>query len=370
MQAGEKDRSEMKRRVLVAGFATRHVAQSAHDAGYEVCCVDHFCDQDLVAVTDDCRIFSDLGTLPATIMEMAACYRFDLFVPTSGAELIHVPIPRYAPSPETAAPFMDKRQTARSLSRLGVPVPATLPEGTFPAMLKPAVGSGGWRNSVVRTRDEWIAWKETMGDLPAIWQEVVQGIPASVCCVSNGIDARAVSVNEQILRDDEEARFGFSGSVTPFIHPLAGEMVRIAEKIASESGCIGTLGVDFVVGERPYVIEVNPRFQGTVDTVEMATGVNLFSLHVMACEGRLPDSDIQPRHFAARKILFADEDMVIEKDLLQYSSFISDIPWPGSSFGKGAAVVSVYGSGPDRMTALSALDKHISTIAQYIKGSS
>ena len=37
----------MRGRVLVAGFATRHVAQSANRAGYEVCAVDHFCDQDL-----------------------------------------------------------------------------------------------------------------------------------------------------------------------------------------------------------------------------------------------------------------------------------------------------------------------------------
>jgi uncharacterized protein len=360
----------MTKRVLVAGFATRHVARSAHAAGYKVSCVDHFCDQDLASIADECRVFSDIGSLPGAIADMAARHRFDLFVPTSGAELLPAPVPRYAPSPETAAPFMDKTETAGFLARLGVPIPRTLPEGTFPAMLKPAEGSGGWRNAVVHNRDEWLAWKDTMEDPPAIWQEVVSGIPASVCCISTGTSARAVVVNEQILRGGTDARFGFSGSVTPFIYPLAGEMVRLAEKIAAASGCIGTLGVDFVVGDRPYVIEVNPRFQGTVDTVEMATGVNLFSLHVAACEGHLPDMNFQPHQFSARKILFADEDMVVENDLLQYSSIISDIPWPGSSFEKGEAVVSVYGTGPDRNTALEVLDKHIITVRQCIKGSS
>jgi uncharacterized protein len=370
MQAGKKDRSDVKKRVLVAGFTTRHVARSAHNAGYQVCCVDHFCDQDLAAVADECTVFSDLEALPFAITDMAARHQFDVFVPTSGAELLSAPVPRYAPAPEIAAPFMDKVQTARFLAHLGVPIPATLPEGTFPAMLKPAEGSGGWRNAVVHNRDEWLAWKERMEDPPAIWQEVVSGIPASICCISNGTAAKAVAINEQILRGGTESHFGFSGSVTPFIHPLASEMVRYAEKIASASGCIGTLGVDFVVGERPYLIEVNPRFQGTVDTVEMSIGVNLFSLHVGACEGHLPGIDFPPRQFAARKILFAEEDLVLENDLLRYSPFISDIPWPGSSFEKGEAVVSVYGTGPDRSTALRVLDKHISTVRQRITGSS
>ena len=156
-------------------------------------------------------------------------------------------------------------------------------------MVKPRAGSGGWRNAVLKNDSEWLQWKTEFGDPPAIWQEVVDGIPASVCCVCNGTDARAIAVNEQILRGEKEAAYGFSGSVTPFIHPCSGEMIRYAEMVAASSGCIGTIGVDFVVGRRqPYVIEINPRFQGTIDTVEMATGINLFSLHVAACEGRLP----------------------------------------------------------------------------------
>ncbi|MFA5255043.1 MAG: ATP-dependent carboligase, partial [Methanoregula sp.] len=53
----------MKGRVLVAGFATRHVAQSAARAGYEVCAVDHFCDQDLFWCTEDRLKFGELDEL-------------------------------------------------------------------------------------------------------------------------------------------------------------------------------------------------------------------------------------------------------------------------------------------------------------------
>jgi uncharacterized protein len=361
----ETDRKPLNRRVLIAGFTTRHVACSAYAAGYNVCTVDHFCDRDLSRYSDDCLPFNDLESLPAAIAQMSARHSCNIFVPTSGAEMLTLAVPRYAPDPEKAAKFLDKNDTARFFLETGVPVPATLPEGTFPAMVKPRCGSGGWRNAVLQDNDEWLKWREILDDPPALWQEIVQGTPASVCCVTDGTRARAVALNEQMLRGGEEASYGFSGSITPFHHPLEDEMVRYAEKIASRSGCVGTIGVDFVIGDKPYAIEVNPRFQGTVDTVEMATGVNLFSLHVAACEGRIPEKMPEPGQFAARKILFATEDLEIEEDFITLP-FVADIPWTGTKIEKGGAIISIYGWGPSRRDAILMLDKHISTVQQYI----
>src|SRR5208283_3210602 len=89
----ETDGGVVKGRVLVAGFATRHVAQSAHRAGYEVCAVDHFCDQDLAWCTSYREKFEDLADLPDAIDRIAGRHSFDLFVATSGAEDLPVPIP-------------------------------------------------------------------------------------------------------------------------------------------------------------------------------------------------------------------------------------------------------------------------------------
>jgi uncharacterized protein len=143
-------------------------------------------------------------------------------------------------------------------------------------------------------------------------------------------------------------------------------MVTLAEKIAASSGCIGTLGIDFVIGhDTPWVIEVNPRFQGTVDTVEMAYGCSLFQYHVNACAGTLPKAP-QAQEYAARRILFADRDMTLDADLKDLAPLVSDIPWPGTFFEEEQAIVSVSGTGSTRDEALSALDKNISTVRQYI----
>jgi hypothetical protein len=178
----------------------------------------------------------------------------------------------------------------------------------------------------------------------------------------------AVATNEQVLRESGESAFGFSGSITPFDHPLHGEMTAIAERIAAASGCRGTIGIDFVVSDdRAVSIEVNPRFQGTVDTVEMACGCNLFDLHTGACSGHLPAQCPEPREVAARSILFADRGMTMTADLRALKEFVADIPWPGTFFEKDQAIVSVYGRGPTRDAAMQVLDKHISTVRQYMR---
>lgn len=359
----------MKGRVLVAGFATRHVAQSAYRAGYEVCAVDHFCDQDLSWCTKDREKFEDLEDLPGAIDRICRRHRFDSFVPSSGAETLPPPVPLLGTPAENIARFLDKLDTQHFFESLNVPAPRLLPAGEYPAMVKPRTGAGGWRNAVIGSEAEMAAWKTLYGVVPHIRQEIIGGIPASVCCIADGSRAMAITANEQILRGSAESAFGFSGSITPFDHPRRGEMTALAERIAAASGCRGTIGIDFVMGGSggPVAIEVNPRFQGTVDTVEMACGCNLFDLHAGACSGHLPEQRPAYRGVAARTILFADRDMTVKADLGKLGEFVADIPWPGTFFEKDQAIVSVYGRGPTREAALALLDKHISTVRQYMR---
>ena len=358
----------MKGRVLVAGFATRHVAQSAFHAGYEVCAVDHFCDQDLFWYTKDRIKFEELADLPDAIEQMCRRHAFDMLVVTSGAEELPSSIPLCGTPREKVARFLDKLDIQHFFEANAVAVPHLLDQSEYPAMIKPRCGAGGWRNAIVKTAAEQRAWELLYPDVEYIRQEMIAGIPASVCCVADGTRARAIAVNEQILRGDGESSFGFCGSVTPFEHPLSKTMMRIAEQITAASGCTGTIGIDFVVGdEMPHAIEINPRFQGTVDTVERAHGCNLFLYHVDACAGTLPPSSPVKRQVAVRSILFADRDITIKDDLKHLKSCIADIPHPNASFEAGQALVSVYGWGETREAACALLDKHISTVKQYIR---
>jgi hypothetical protein len=356
----------MKRTVLVAGFATRHVAQSAYGAGYEVYAVDHFCDQDLSFYARDALAFSELDELEGAVEEMCTRHAPDLLVATSGAEALSSR-ELCGTSPAKVDRFLDKLATHRFFDELGIPAPHLLAAGTYPAMLKPRRGSGGWRNAVVQGDDDYRAWMGEYGEIPHLAEEVVQGTPASVCCLATGSSAVAIAGNLQILRGAGQARFGFSGSLTPYPGD-AEAMVGYAEHIAAKSGCCGTIGIDFMAGESIHAIEVNPRFQATLDTIELATGMNLFSAHVAACQGTLPGKKPVFRQVAVRKILFAERDMEVGANLACLSPMIADIPWPGTFFEEGQAVVSVYGWGSSQRDAMHMLDKHIRRVQQYMGG--
>ena len=357
----------MKKKVLVAGFATRHVVQSAFGAGYEVYAVDHFCDQDLSLYAKETLRFEELDDLFPAVEEMCGHHTPDIIVATSGAEAMPARDLCGTP-PDRVKRFLDKLMTHQFFADLGITVPVLLPEGIYPVMLKPRTGSGGWRNKVVENADARKVWISQFGDIPSISEEVVDGIPCSVCCIADGSAAVAIATNRQILRGTGDAKYGFSGSVTPFQDAMYKHLVSAAERIAGASGCLGTIGIDFISGKDLYAIEINPRFQATLDTVEMATGINLFSAHIMACQGRLPDKRPSFRQVASRRILFADHDMMVGSNLLRLFPIVADIPWPGTCFEEGQAVISVYGWGPNEEAAQVLLDKHIRTVQQYMGG--
>jgi predicted ATP-grasp superfamily ATP-dependent carboligase len=328
--------------------------------------VDHFCDQDLAWCTEDCLTFGELDELPDTIAELAARHPVDALVVTSGAEAIGTTIPLCGTPPAKVERFLDKLEIQRFFEGLEVPVPPLAGSDQFPAMVKPRRGAGGWRNAVVKTAEDLRRWEEAWPDVPYVAQYLVDGIPSSVSCVADGRRARAVAVNRQILRGNGESAHGFAGSVTPFAHPLAAEMVAIAERIAAASGCVGSVGVDFMAGEKPWAIEINPRFQATVDTVEMATGESVFSLHMDACRGVIPEARPQAKAVAVRRILFAERDMRLDADLSALAPRIADIPWPGTEFEEGHAVVSVFGCGRTESAAFESLEQNAATVRRLI----
>ncbi|HJJ27996.1 MAG TPA: ATP-grasp domain-containing protein [Methanocorpusculum sp.] len=353
--------------VLVAGYTTRHVARSAARAGYAVYAVDHFCDEDLLPFCAGHMVFDELEELPFAIESMLEKHAIDYVVTTSGAELLAVPR-RLGTAPEAAAPYMNKGATQAFFERIGVPVPELLAPGIYPAMLKTTAGSGGWRNALVHNAEEEAAWCEFVEGAPYLRQRFVTGQPASVCCLGTP-DGRAIvlSTNEQILRGGDACQYAFSGSVTPCSHPLAARMKEVAAKIAAACGCVGTFGIDFVLtDDEAYAIEINPRFQGTVETVEKSLGINMFALHKDACEGCLPKEVPVPKQYAVRKILAAPRDLTMKADLSVLADFITDIPAPGTFFEEGEVMFSVTACGESREAALEQLHKNISVAVQHI----
>jgi len=353
--------------VLVVGYTTRHVAASAFSAGYTVYAVDHFCDEDLISCTADVMAFDELEEMPHCLQAMFEKYHPDYVVTTSGAELFAVQN-RLGTDPAVASRFMDKSETQKFFEEIGVPVPRRLKKGAYPAMAKVLGGAGGWRNAVIHSDKELEDWQVFVEGEPYMLQEYITGMPASCCCLVSEGKAVVLTTNQQILRGGDISAFAFSGSITPCSHPMAGKMAELAKKIAAATGCSGCIGIDFVLTDTEvYAIEVNPRFQGTLETVEESLGLNLFKLHVDACNGILPFTVPKPKGYTARRILVASEPVTITKDLLCLKDFITDIPYPGTVYEEGMVMFSVMGKGGTVEEALESLDKNIRVATKYIK---
>ncbi len=95
-----------------------------------------------------------------------------------------------------------------------------------------------------------------------IVQKLIRGKGASVCVISTGEQALAVTLNKQFVTlAPPEGESRYSGGVVPFDHSLEEEALKTAQRVVeSIRGLKGYVGVDMVLArEGPVVMEVNPR---------------------------------------------------------------------------------------------------------------
>ncbi|MDM7911868.1 MAG: ATP-grasp domain-containing protein [Methanotrichaceae archaeon] len=268
--------------------------------------------------------------------------------------------------PERASLVSDKLWLARWLEGRGFPfiITQTSAEGIdFPAVIKPRRGAGGVGCRLVKSR-EGLDLEEGL-----IIQEWIEGRPASVSVIGNGHEARAMATNEQIIGVAFAGAkdFRYSGNITP-IEPDCPELASMAEEIISELRLVGTNGVDFLLTKKgPIVVEVNPRFQGSLDTVELSTGLNIFKAHMEAFQGVLPERPLPaPIRTAGRVIFYAQKDLLIGPKLFleglpnflpdclpeSLPNCLTDIPRPGSLIKEGDPVASILATGANRADVL------------------
>ncbi|NYT01405.1 MAG: ATP-grasp domain-containing protein [Methanosarcinales archaeon] len=198
-----------------------------------------------------------------------------------------------------------------------------------------------------------------------IVQPFLEGTPASASVLGDGEEAVTLAVNEQLIGLSWAGGSGFRycGNITP-LDPGLGrgaveDMARMAEEIVSGLGLVGSNGVDFLAtDEGPVVVEVNARFQGSLDTVELAFGVNLFQAHLEAFAGRLPQSssgEASCRTVAGRAVIYAHQDLTVDRDLRCIVEGATDIPAPGSRIMQGEPLTSLQATGRDRAAVLEEL---------------
>ncbi|AKB85052.1 ATP-grasp domain-containing protein [Methanococcoides methylutens] len=375
MHTGYKEATLLEN-VLVLGYSSRNIACSATRAGYNVYAIDAFCDMDLKENTVDCQSLLtdediDIKDIDRkTILKLIDNFDVypDAIVLGSGFEELDLSDQSCRilnNSPDVMKKASDKSSLAKELESLGIPHPVSVnvdeaAEIGYPLMVKPKCAGGGRLNRVAYNEDDLNAILEelpevdpTLSSADIMVQEFLYGFPASVSLIADGSSAVPIAANEQLIGIPwlSGLPFAYCGNITPYRTPYTEQMYEISERIASEFGLVGSNGVDFLLTDSgPVVIEVNARLQGSLDSVEMATGLNLFDLHVKAFGGILPENVPEIDQYAIRAVVYADNEITVDSSFYEKMDGepIADIPEGGYQALPDDPITSVLATGKTR----------------------
>ena len=220
----------------------------------------------------------------------------------------------------------------------------TYPDTQF--ILKPVKGSGGYDINLLDD-DMDIEFN----DREFILQEYVSGISLSSSLLCSKGNAKTIMNTRLLTVNDFEKNnsFIYVGNILPLtnesimadvenVDGINDEMKNTSERIAQKFKLIGSNGVDYILNENGlYVIEINPRLQGTFECVEMSLGINMLDAHIKSCFGEIIEIP-KAKYYSYKKIIYSPTRMKYEKIDLEN---IYDLPHIGSITEKSQPLLTI-----------------------------
>jgi len=191
---------------------------------------------------------------------------------------------------------------------------------------KPNHGSGGY-NTILLNYEKFIEDNNiknmieniinNLGEI--LIQEYIEGINLSSSVLSSKTDAKTI-MNTRLLTLNDigfKNNYKYCGNILPLdiktiqeftnitipydeigMKNLNEDMKLLSEEIIKKQNLIGSNGVDLILSSKEnetnsildndiYLIEVNPRFQGTYESIEKVLSINLLEEHINACNGEI-----------------------------------------------------------------------------------
>jgi predicted ATP-grasp superfamily ATP-dependent carboligase len=373
-------------KILAIGYSVRHIVCSGSRAGYEMYAADAIGDVDMKRCArgyiplNPLQLQADVKLLKGEINEVDSVIigsgfesaDFDFFTVEDRNKIL-------GNAPDKRKEVANKAWLASRLGDLGIPYPVTYTgrEITeeeakhlhYPMVAKPAYGGGGTANFFCYNEKELIRCAKQLPEF--LYQEYIKGKPASISVISSKCDAMAVSVNEQLIGMESlcaPGPFVYCGNITPFVTKYSDKACEIAVELTAELGLIGSNGFDIAITDNgPVVIEVNPRIQGSLDTVELSTDLNLVDTFAKAVKGDLPLEIVKAKRYAVKAIAFARQDGVVVEKFEIGKGGIVDIPEKGRMIKRGEPIATGIGIGDNRGSAFADAMRNVARIEAGVR---
>jgi predicted ATP-grasp superfamily ATP-dependent carboligase len=350
---------------LITGLSTRAIAESAVRGGHDVTTLDFFGDRDQRLLVSNYALRRDFG-LPfsaAGLLQASRYLEYDRVVYISNLENYPEVVEKLAQgrvllgnSPDVLHRVRDWQVLRDYCRRMFIACPITLLAGEedeaepSTSWLRKPIRSGGGHGIQ--------PWGGEPLDHDHILQTHVEGRCASAAFVANRHESVVLGLTEQLIgRDELGARqFAWCGNILP-LEPcgveqftLLKEVERMANCLTREFGLRGVNGMDMVIvdgdnsGPRAYLLEVNPRYTASMELIERAYGLNIFSLHVEAMAGWLPNFSLADHihgPYFGKGIVYARETVAIPETERWLEKDRRDIPFPGEQIEAGQPICTV-----------------------------
>lgn len=382
------------KKLLVVGVDTGGIAKSARKAGYKVYAAGYFGDLDLRRVCsgweaiveqnkgESCGKMGERLNLESFLdmtRSLGQKYEIERSLISSGLEgfpevlsKLDRIVPILGNNPKVMEQVRKKPGFFNQLERLGIPYPETVAvkslnqakaaasEMGYPVVVKPIKGFAGAGIRKARNSEqiEKVFIEASSVSKRLLIQRFIEGVHASISFIASDTEIRILTVNEQLLGKQflfQPEPLGYCGNIVPLYssEAILKECRIIAEKIASNFNLKGSNGIDLVVSKQgvPYVMEVNPRFQGTLECVERVLGVNIVKSHIDAClRNALPQLKEKTPTFCTRLILYAPK-RVVTPHLIGFPE-VRNTPLPGTIIERGEPLCSIITEGKSRKSSL------------------
>jgi len=364
--------------ILVAGINTRPVACSAKKMGHTVYSVDYFCTRDLVKCSDYLRCI--LNQLPyescgiyADKYDQSLLQKYadeltdnaDYVICSSGAVPENFPKSKVVGNKKIM--HIENKYNLYKLLKNKFNLPETFLVSSYEEaaeiaksfedkkfIIKPVIGAGG---KDIRRFEETTPNSDFSRFM---LQEIIEGKSISASVLSTKRDAKTILTSRQIIGNsliEQRDEFTYCGNIVPYSNNT--EIKNTAEKVIMKSGLVGSNGVDMIERDGEiFIIEINPRFQGTLECAETVLRINMFDAHFKASNGTLIDVP-EPKGYAVKMIVFAKQRSIA--DDLNFEG-VYDIPGKNVIIEKDEPAATVVTPGKTAENAIKNAQKIVNKV--------
>lgn len=365
-------------RLLILGASGRAAAVSARRAGFEPFVIDLFADADTQRIATTLKL--PIEQYPQGFAESAKRFPPMPWIYTGGLEnapevvaTISTTRELWGNDPRVLKKTRDPFWIHRTLEAHGLehaqPFESVANYHDRTWLKKPIKSAAGFQIDFA-TDAELIA-RNPLFHL----QEFIPGQAMSVVVRSAGGRLVVLDATRQLIGIDwlHAPKFRYCGSITgiPQCEQILSATIRHAEVLTNDAQLEGIWGFDFIWNrDRPYLIEINPRYPASAELIELATGCSVFSSQPAGH----PHAVGKGIYFAPHRITIPpstpwEESLLTCNDVWKRHDY-ADLPHAGETIDPGDPVCTIFAEGANEEQVEARLRSRASELDRFFEANS